>query len=366
MKALVIVPDIGRYGGTSCFLERLLVIHARQRIVTTLLIPADQYHSALASLVSRYGVELIQSPCRVVPNTVPFLTPLYDFLFSWLTVRNSCPDLIVISTGDPGRLSISFYFPIPVLYILHSIPEQRFRILPRLYLWLGSMLNNCVMAVSNAAAESISDTMGIPRSRVEIIHNSSGVAPHRNEADTPIVLTAGHLVPYKNPGIWLEVARRVLQEFPDTLFVWLGDGELLEAIREKVRGMHLERQILLPGYVPNPSTWYAKAHIYFQPSLRESHGIAVLEAMAHGLPCVVSNTGGLPESVINGETGYVCPPANPDIYVGCITKLLADADLRECMGTSGQQRVARCFSEELQEHKIMDIYRRLVNKKCDR
>lgn len=360
MRVLVIVPDVVQYGGTNRFLERLLVIHARQGIITTLLIPTDQCHPAVVSLSERYDVELVMSPNRTVPDTAPFLTPLFDFLFSWLTALTRCPDLIVVSTGDPGRLSITLYFPIPVLYILHSVPEQCFRLLPRWYLQIGSLLNNCFMTVSDASARLVSDTMGLPRKMIEVVYNSCDIAVCRKESVSPIILTAGHLVAYKNPDVWLEVARSVVLKHPDALFIWLGDGELLEAIRGKVKEMSLEERILLPGYVSDPSAWYAQAQIYFQPSLRESHGIAVLEAMAHGLPCVVADTGGLPESVVDDETGYVCPPTDPAGFAGRIMELLSDTALRERMGIAGQQRVERCFSEEMQEQKIMALYARLT------
>lgn len=360
MKVLVIVPDAARYGGTIRFLERLLDIHARRGIVTTLLVPADQCNFALVSLALRYGVEMVLAMNRTLPDTASFMTPFFDFLFSWRTVLTIRPDLIVVSTGNPGRLSIAFYFPFPVLYILHSMPEQRFRYLPRLYMRIGSMLNNLVMTVSNAAAESVSDLMGIPQNNIDVVYNSCGAREHRNESDTSIILTVGHLVAYKNTEIWFEVACRVVLERPDTVFVWLGDGEQLDTIREKVTGASMEKRILLPGYVKDPSTWYAQAHIYFQPSLRESHGIAVLEAMSHGLPCVVADTGGLPESVVNFETGYVCPPTQPDNFTERILELLNDAVLRERMGSSGYKRVKKCFSEDIQENKILVLYNRLA------
>lgn len=366
MKVLVIVPDVGQYGGTTRFLERLLDIHVRQGIVTTLLVPTVQCHSVLVSLAARYGVELVRSLNRTEPDTAPFLTPVFDFLFSWRTILTLRPDLIVVSTGDPGRLSISFYFPIPVLYILHTIPEQSLRILPRWYLRIGSMLNNRVMTVSNAAAESISKTMGIPRSRIEVIYNSCSGAKCGKEPVKPVILTAGHLVAYKNPELWLEVAQRVLLEYPDALFVWLGDGELLETIRGKVKQMSMEERILLPGYIRYPSTWYDQACIYFQPSLRENHSIAVLEAMALGLPCVVADTGGLPETVADGETGYICLSDDVAGFSARILELLAVPALRERMGTAGRRRVEKCFSEESQEQKIMALYERLVNKQGDR
>lgn len=365
MRVLVVVPDVVQYGGISRFLERLLDIHVRQGIVTMLLVPTDRCSPVLVSLAERYGVELVRSPNRTRFDTAPFLTPFFDFLFSWRTVPVWRPDLLVVLTGDPGRMSVALYFPIPVLYILLSVPEQRFRFLPRWYLRIGSMLNNRVMTDSNASAGSVSIIMGIPRNRIEVVYNSCVIAACRNESALPIILTAGHMVAYKNPELWLKVARMVLQDCPDSRFVWLGDGELLETIRNKVKGMSLEDRILLPGYESDPSTWYAQAHIYFQPSLRESHGIAVLEAMAHGLPCVVANTGGLPESVVDGETGYVCHPTDPAGFAERVTELLGDPDLRERMGTDGRKRVARCFSEEIQEQKIMAIYERLVKKKVE-
>lgn len=365
MKVLVAIPDFGRYGGTSRFLERLLDIHTQSGIVTVLLVPLGRCHPVLNSLAAQFGVELIQSPNCVATDTASFLTPFYDFLFSWRTVLTLRPDLIVVSTGEPGRFSILLYFPIPVLYILHSVPEQRFRLLPRLYLWVGAMLNNCITTVSNASAKSLSDLMGIPRNRIEVVYNSCGGSDSvcRKDSDSLIVLTAGHMVTYKNPELWLEVARKVLLEYPDALFVWLGDGELLETIRKKVKELSLEEFILLPGYVSAPSIWYSQADIYFQPSLRESHGIAVLEAMSYALPCVVSDVGGLPESVVAGETGFICPPADSSGFAERIKELLGDAALCEQFGAAGRQRVEEYFSEEIQEKKIKSLYDCLLNKR---
>jgi glycosyltransferase involved in cell wall biosynthesis len=362
MKVLVIAPDVSQYGGMTRFLERLMDIHVRQGIDTMLLVSTIQYHPALTALVEHYGVELIRSPNRSVSDTPPFLTPVFDLLFSWRTVLTRRPDLIVVTTGEPGRLSIALFFPIPVLYILHCIPEHHFRLLPRWYLRAGFMLNNLVMTVSKAAAESISGTMGIPRNRIEVVYNSAGIAARRKESNELIILTVGHLVAYKNPDLWLEVAVTVLKNCPGCRFVWLGDGELFTTFRDTVKGMSLEERILLPGYVSDPSTWYARSHIYFQPSLRENHSIAVLEAMASGLPCVVANTGGLPESVDHGKTGYVCSPNDSAAFVERLMELLGDSVLCEHMGTAGRQRVEGYFSEEVQEQKINALYERLISR----
>ena len=359
MKALVIVPDVVPYGGTSRFLERLLEIHVRQVIVTTLLVPTNQSHTLLVSLAERYRVQIVQSPNRSVSDTPPFMTPLFDFLFSWRTVCSCRPDLIVVSTSDPGRMSVALYYPFPVLYILHSVPEHRFRFLPKCYLRLGMLLNNMLMTVSKAAAEAISHVMGIPKEEIAVVHNSCRSVKLAADIRQPVVLTVGHVVPYKNPAGWLAVAQMVIKARPEVFFVWVGDGELYDSMRAQIIALGLKDRIKFTGFYANPSTWYEKSQFYFQPSLRESHGIAVLEAMANGLPCVVADTGGLPESVVDGETGYVCSNADPAAFAKRIIELLDDPALRERMGAAGRRRVKKCFSEEIQEQKIMALYERL-------
>lgn len=360
MRVLVIVPDAYSYGGTSRFLERLLELHDRQRIETGVLVPDGARDEYVALLSTRFTVEIIAARNRNRPDTSPFMTPFFDFIFSWRTARSWRPDLIVVSTANPGRMSVALYYPFPVLYVLHSMPEHRFRFLPRCYLRLGLMFNNLVMTVSNAAAETISIVMGIPQDSISVVHNSCNSIKQTLDSNIPVVLTVGHVVAYKNPDGWLAVAREVIQALPDITFVWVGDGELLDIMRAQIIKLGLGDRIIFAGFVSDSSTWYETAQVYFQPSLLESHGIAVLEAMSHRLPCVVADTGGLPESVVDGETGYVCPSADSAGFAERITQLLNNPVLRERMGNAGRQRVEGCFSEEVQERKLMVIYDQLT------
>jgi len=363
MRVLVVVPNIDSYGGTRRFLERLMLLHQQQGFATALLVPSHLYDISLANTAARYGTQVISAPSRTTPQTAPFLTPLLDFQFSWRAVRSWCPDLLVVSSSDPGRMSVALYFPVPVLYILHSVPELAFRLLPRLYLRFGFLLNNQTMTVSAAAARAVEAMMGIPRHRVSVVYNSTPPARQALPAAEPFVVTAGHLVSYKNPQGWLEVAQAVLRKRAEVTFVWLGDGEQLASLREAVKALGLEERVLLPGFVADPSAWFEKAQIYFQPSLRESHGIAVLEAMARGLPCVAADTGGLPESVLEGVTGYLCPSRDTASFADQIVKLLDDPALRESLGAAGRLRATREFGELQQQEKILALYGHLMAKR---
>jgi glycosyltransferase involved in cell wall biosynthesis len=360
MRVLVILPEKPTYGGACRFLERLLTIHDARGIETALLVPEHCCDAALVSLAARHQVRLLSARSRSREDTPPLLTPWFDLLFSWRSVSSWRPDLLVVSTADPGRMSAALYFPLPVLYILHSTPEHVFRPLPRLYLRTGARLNNRIATVSKAAARSIASTMGFPADAVAVLYNSTAAVQTGPRAGLPVVVTAGHLVQYKDPFGWLEAAQAVLRQKPETTFVWLGDGELLAPLRERVDSLGLRERILLPGFVPDPSSWLDQAQVYFQPSLRESHGIAVLEAMARRLPCVVADTGGLPESVLHGETGFVSPPGDTGRFAARILDLLQDPALREKMGHAAALRVESHFSESEQERTLMTWYRQLV------
>ena len=103
-----------------------------------------------------------------------------------------------------------------------------------------------------------------------------------------------------------------------------------------------------------------RADLYVQPSRRlssgeeEGLGLSVQEAMAMGLPVVATNTGGIPESVVEGETGTLVPPDAPDALVAAIRRLASDAQMRLRMGAAGRRRVERHFNLERQS----DLLRR--------
>lgn len=98
------------------------------------------------------------------------------------------------------------------------------------------------------------------------------------------------------------------------------------------------------GFKQTVQTLYKDCDIYFQPSMIESHGISVLHAMKEGLPCVVSDKGGLPESVQEGVTGYIVSSSDIEVCADKLLRLVENAALREEMGDAGKKRYYEIFS----------------------
>jgi glycosyltransferase involved in cell wall biosynthesis len=84
------------------------------------------------------------------------------------------------------------------------------------------------------------------------------------------------------------------------------------------------------------SILYASADVFFFPSVTETFGNVVLEAMASGLPAVIANGGGSKDFIVEGVNGYLCPPEDTEQYLIRIKSLLEDDDLRKKMGTNAQ------------------------------
>jgi glycosyltransferase involved in cell wall biosynthesis len=89
----------------------------------------------------------------------------------------------------------------------------------------------------------------------------------------------------------------------------------------------------------------------------------VLEAMYLGKPVVASEIAGVPEMVVNGETGYVVPPADPEKLAEAICHLLESPDKRRVMGEAGATRVRSLFTTEVMVQKTVALYRELVEKR---
>jgi len=102
--------------------------------------------------------------------------------------------------------------------------------------------------------------------------------------------------------------------------------------------------------------------IFCAPSIRESFGVAVIEASACELPVIVSDVGGLPEVVDNGETGYVVPSKDPEAIADKLYELIFDQDKRKVMGQKGRKKVEQLYDWKKNVDKMEEIYQEMIKR----
>lgn len=217
-----------------------------------------------------------------------------------------------------------------------------------------------VCAVSNRVATTLRSA-GVEEARLHVLHSgldvswfepSSGRTREEVRRELGLrehdlaVLTAAHVFERKGYHVALSALHAVCRVHPDTHYIVVGTGDAAyEArLRAQCRQLGLEARVRFVGYRSDVRTYLEAADLYLQPSLMEGFGIAVLEAMACGRAVVASDTGGIPDMVVDGETGALVAPGNASDLARAILGLLADGRRRTAMGDAGRRRAWERFS----------------------
>lgn len=203
-----------------------------------------------------------------------------------------------------------------------------------------------VIAVSRYTKKALEQQYGVDPAKVVAIHNGIDASKFHSAADRDYgkapgpVLFLSRMSRQKGPLHFLRAARRVLDVRPDARFVMAGAGEMLSECIEYALEHGIADRVTFTGYVGNDDLADVYAHngLYVLPSVSEPFGISVLEAMATGLPTIVSHSCGVGEALQHVlRAGY----DDADEMAGMIVALLDSAVLREEMGRNGATEAAR-------------------------
>ncbi len=164
---------------------------------------------------------------------------------------------------------------------------------------------------------------------------------------TPLVGIVAQLRGSKGHDTFIEAARLLSGENPDTRFLVVGDGLWRNIVREKVDREGMTDRVRLTGYREDIPAVMAALDVLVMASIR-TDGIpqAGLQAMATGLPLVGTDVGGIPEIVRDGETGLLVPPGDAPALADAVGRLIADKALRNRLGATGLERVRERYSLE--------------------
>jgi glycosyltransferase involved in cell wall biosynthesis len=239
------------------------------------------------------------------------------------------------------------------------------------HLQLHWMFNDLVIAVSEATRRFHRRANLVSRRRLVTIHNfvdQDRIIPADQESrrrmrrslgigeQSPLVGTVADVIPDKGYPYLVQAVPRILAAVPQARFVFVGGQNRLPdyvaRIKATAERLGVAAKILWTGHRSDIPDLLAAFDLFVAASVEESFGLAILEAMAAGLPVVATAAGGIPEVVRHGETGILVAPAQSDALADAVIRLLSDPALARRFGESGRRRVLTDFALEAQAARI--------------
>jgi glycosyltransferase involved in cell wall biosynthesis len=175
-----------------------------------------------------------------------------------------------------------------------------------------------------------------------------------------LIGTVGHFTEEKGHEILIRGFKKILRERPGVRLLLVGEGPLRDRISRLVHHLGLEAEVIIESFVSDLGGIFAALDLFVYPSLVEGLGSVLLLAMAHRVPVCASRTGGIPELVLPGETGYLFPPGNAEALAEQVIQLLASPTCLEETTRNAFDRVKNEFPVDRMVSKTYDLYTDLL------
>jgi glycosyltransferase involved in cell wall biosynthesis len=223
--------------------------------------------------------------------------------------------------------------------------------------WVCRHLVRGVIVNSNQTALQLTTQFNVPVEDIKIAFNGIETLKDRQttdavqmrqklslHADRKTIGLAARLDPVKKVEILIKAAA-LLSDIP-IQYVIVGDGQERAKLETLAATANQAGNFIFAGQQKNALSWISAFDIGVLCSESEGFPQAILEYMATGLPVVAPAVGGIPELVVEGETGFLVSPGDPFAFAAALRRLIEDPELSSRMGNAGQQRARECFSRE--------------------
>lgn len=223
-----------------------------------------------------------------------------------------------------------------------------------------------LLSISRASAQLV-EYVGLSVESIKVIPHTidtdlftpmvdcRSVVEHYNLSGNRVVLFVGQIRPRKGPQILLEAIPAILADCPHTKFLFVGSGQqYIQELERDVAQLGVADHVHFVAGIPprEIAPYYAACDIFVFPSAMEGLGLAQVEAMLCAKPVVASNVGGIPEVLVDEETGLLVEPLSHRPLAQKVIHLLKNPALAQEMGQKGRQRALDLF----EKNKILDEY----------
>ncbi len=300
----------------------------------------------------------------------------FFFHLCWVIYRRRV-DLLHVNSYVPGNYArlAGALMQVPII-IDHWHGFTRFNGKRRLICRLLGRFTDVSIAVSHGVRDYLLKECGLDPARVRVVHNGVDIAaidaarpgPEVRRAlglpdEAPVIGLVGRLDHWgKGHRELFEAMARLKDRHPCQALI-VGGGRREDEVRALAASLGLADAVHFLGQRQDVPDLLHAMDIFVLPSYSEGVSLALLEAMAAGLPVIATNVGGLPEVVTDGDNGLLIPPKDPEALAEALARLLDAPDFAKKLGENARRQVREHFSLDRLGREINEIYGELVEKK---
>lgn len=349
--------------GADMILLQLVTGLDRRRYRPIVVLPEDMKHVGLLSReLAAAGVEYYHLPIAILRrrdfSPMGIFSLLRRLAVGTLAVRRLArryhdPLLHGFTLAVIAAPMAAFWLRLPLLMHAHEI-LLRPRFLRRFLHALAARSALKVLCVSDAVRKNILEDESWSQKKVIVIHNGISAPPEETltraelrrdlgvPEEIPLVGMVGRVSAWKGQEVFVRTASILRRQGVPCHFVAIGgvfDGETkhMDRLRAVVEESQVGNTLTLVGFRKNARRYMPAFDVFVLPStLPEPFGTVILEALAAGVPVVASAHGGPPEMIVEGETGLLVPPGDPEALAAAVRSLLDDPERARRMGQAGQ------------------------------
>lgn len=221
-----------------------------------------------------------------------------------------------------------------------------------------------VLCVSRAVADSVVGASLSPPQKVRVIYNGVDLDsyPLQERYTTDKLVCVGSLESHKGHDVLIRAMMIVREHMPGALLTLVGGGSRRAALENLAGELGLADAVEFTGVVTRVQDYLYDAGLFVLPSLeREGLGIALLEAMASGLPVIASQCGGVLEVIENGVSGLLVESGDSTALAMAIVQLMGDRELSDRLAAKGRARVEERFSLEKTCQALLSVYEEVLD-----
>ncbi len=336
------------------------------------------------SLAEAKSIKVITLPSLV--RRLSFKNDLLAFISIYRLIKRIKPHIVHTHTSKAGLLGRLAAFLARVPVIIHTPHGHVF------HSYYGSFMTR-IFVIAERALSHMTDKIAALTDRERDEHLEQGVASiekytiihsgvmlqqimnmnidietGKKEFGIPqnsnVIGVVGRLVPIKGHKYLVSAAKRIIKEFDNTVFVFVGDGYLETRLEKQAEALGVRKNIIFAGWRKDVIEVLDLFDILVLPSLNEGMGKVLIEGMALGKPIVASRVGGIIDLVKNGDNGILVSPRDSDALGEAILTLIRNKKLAQRLGEYGKANISPEYDTFVMVRQIEEMYENMLSRKC--